>query len=222
MGKGDAPQLSSQQLAAIGFVGATLGPFFSYDPKLQRAKLEAEAQALSELELPAAAKAWPFVDEARATHSLSLMQQGLACGLCSEPLYNEYRRLFVGPAAKVAPPWGSVYTDKDMVVFGASTLKLKSWLRREGITIAHGQSDEPEDHIGTLISLMGWLAQNKPEVLCEFLQEHLLPWSGHFLSIVERESVHPFYRGLSELTDATLSGIQQDLGLEVEIPRFYR
>ncbi len=108
------------------------------------------------------------------------------------------------------------------MVFGASTLALKAWLRCHGVSVAKGESDEPEDHIGTMLSLMGWLAQNKPDALCEYLQNHLLTWAGHFLGIVEAESAHPFYRGLAALTSLTLDGIQAELGVEVETPRFYR
>ena len=62
------------------------------------------------------------------------MLRGLAAGYVDEDLYWEYRRLFVGPQAKVAPPWGSVYLDKDQVIFGASTMEPKrlvgsSWYR---------------------------------------------------------------------------------------------
>ena len=222
MGRHAAVVPTDQQLADINFAGTVLGPFFSCDPALSQDKLQPSAQALLDLDLPAAAQAWPFVEGDAATESLSLMQQGLAEGLDSEPLPSEYRRLFVGPAAKVAAPWGSVYTDKDMVVFGESTLDLKDWLRCKGIVVARSGSDEPEDHIGTLLSLMGWLAQNKPELVCEFLQYHLLTWSGHFLDIVASETNHPFYRGLACLTDSTLCGIQRALALEVELPRFYR
>ena len=34
----------------------------------------------------------------------------------------EYRRLFVGPGHLPAPPWGSVYTDRECVIFGEATL----------------------------------------------------------------------------------------------------
>ncbi len=214
--------ISDSQLAGIAFAGATLGPFFSLDPKIDQAKLAPAAQAICELDVPAAAAAWPFVGDSDAAGCLSLMQEGLAEGLDAPALVDEYRRLFVGPAAKVAPPWGSVYTDKDMVVFGASTIALKSWLRCHGVSVAKGESDEPEDHIGTMLSLMGWLAQNKPEALCEYLQLHLLTWAGHFLGIVEAQATHPFYRGLARLTNLTLAGIQSDLCLEVQTPRFYR
>lgn len=88
--------------------------------------------------------------------------------------------------------------------------------------VAKGESDEPEDHIGTMLSLMGWLAQSKPDVLCEYLQNHLLIWAGHFLGIVESATVHSFYRGLAALARHSLEGIQHSLSLEVETPRFYR
>lgn len=215
-------ELDEDTLGEIAFVGLTLGPFFSYDPKLDEQKLEAQAQAFCALELPEAAYAWPFVSPDVANTSIGQMQFGLAQGLNAVPMYEEYRRLFVGPAAKVAPPWGSVYTDKDMVVFGESTIRLREWLRVEGISVAKGASDEPEDHIGTLLSLMGWIAKNRPEALIEFLQQHVLTWSSHFLEIVEENAMHPFYRGLATLTRASLEGIQRQLGIVVEYPRYYR
>ena len=68
---------------------------------------------------------------------------------------QEYRRLFVGPAPKPAPPWGSVYTDRECVVFGESTLALRAWMRAQGI--ARLVDDKtPEDHIGLMLVLMAW------------------------------------------------------------------
>lgn len=55
------------------------------------------------------------------------------CFVADDELTWEYRRLFVGPGVKLAPPWGSVYTDRDRVVFGASTLELRAWMREHGV-----------------------------------------------------------------------------------------
>ena len=134
----------------------------------------------------------------------------------------EYRRLFVGPLAKPAPPWGSVYTDKDMVVFGASTMQLRDWMRRNGIAIEKGESDEPEDHIGTMLVLLAWLAEERPELVDEFLRDHLLTWSSHFLEQLEEAAEQPFYEGLANLTRKSLEGLQEERELEVAYPRFYR
>lgn len=215
-------ELDDETLAAIAFAGETLGLFFSHDPKLDGEQLLPAAQAIGSLDVDVAAAAWPFVGDAVAGECLVGLQRGLAGGLENPELFEEYRRLFVGPQAKVAPPWGSVYTDRDMVVFGESTIALKEWLRCQGISVAHGQSDEPEDHIGTMLGLMAWIAQNKPECLREFLQLHLLTWAEHFLEIVEAGSQGVFYTALARLTRATLAGIQEELGLEVETPKFYR
>lgn len=140
-----------------------------------------------------------------------------------DTLTAEYRRLFVGPAPKAAPPWGSVYTDKDQVVFGASTLELRDWLRRNGIAVNRtDDSDEPEDHIGTMLVLLAWLADEKPPAVEEYLRDHLLPWAPHFLELMEGAADLPFFQSLAALTRLTLTGAQEQLGLEVETPRFYR
>ena len=133
----------------------------------------------------------------------------------------EYRRLFIGPGAKPAPPWGSVYTDRECVVFGATTLELRAWMREHGVARAADEKT-PEDHIGLMLALMAWLAQNQPADLGEFLSLHFLTWVGHFLDELADAAEHPFYEGLARLTRASLDGVQEALGLEVVAPRFYR
>lgn len=41
-------------------------------------------------------------------------------------LVEKYRRLFVSPTPKPAPPQGFVYTNKECVVFGLTTLDLRA------------------------------------------------------------------------------------------------
>ena len=85
--------------------------------------------AMAAIDVAQAAVEWPFVDEAEARCDLDLMRSGLAEGIDADGLVWEYRRLFIGPAPKPAPPWGSVYTDRECVVFGATTLELRAWMR---------------------------------------------------------------------------------------------
>lgn len=208
--------------ADIALVGSVLGPFFLNDPRLDGEAIKPGLQAMAQIDVEAAAEEWPFVPTEAARESFEKMQRGLAAGLDDDALVWEYRRLFVGPAAKPAPPWGSVYTDKDMVVFGATTMELREWMRRGGIALVKGDSDEPEDHIGTMLELGAWLAQERPELVKEFLRDHLLPWSSHFLEQLEEAAEQPFYEGLASLTRASLEGMQERLAIEVEYPRFYR
>ena len=211
--------LSEDVRGAIAFVGETLGPFFLQDPVKGDAGPAFEAMAA--LDAEAAAAEWPFADGDEAHAALRLMVDGLAAGAEDEALVWEYRRLFVGPAPKPAPPWGSVYTDRECVVFGASTLELRRWMRGRGIArLADDRT--PEDHIGLMLALMAWLSRNQPEDLGVYLQEHLLTWSSHFLEQLAEAAAHPFYEGLARLTKASLEGIQEELALDVVYPRFYR
>ena len=211
--------LSEDVREAIAFVGETLGPFFLQDPKTGEAG--AAFQALAALDVDAAAAEWPFAGEAEARACLALMKEGLAHGIEDDDLVWEYRRLFVGPAPKPAPPWGSVYTDRECVVFGESTLALRAWMRAQGI--ARLVDDKtPEDHIGLMLVLMAWIARNQPADLDDYLRLHLLPWSPHFLDELAEAAKQPFYEGLARLAKASLEGIQSERALDVAYPRFYR
>ena len=212
-------QDGSDVLEGIAFVGETLGPFFLQDPKTGEAG--AAFQALAALDVDAAAAEWPFAGEAEARACLALMKEGLAHGIEDDDLVWEYRRLFVGPAPKPSPPWGSVYTDRECVVFGESTLALRAWMRAQGI--ARLVDDKtPEDHIGLMLVLMAWIARNQPADLDDYLRLHLLPWSSHFLDELAEAAEQPFYEGLARLAKASLEGIQSERALDVAYPRFYR
>ena len=206
-------------LEAVAFAGEALAPFFLQDPAKGEAG-EAFA-AMAALDPKTAAAEWPFVDEAGACEALGMMVTGLAAGTQDNALVWEYRRLFVGPGKKPAPPWGSVYTDRECVVFGESTLALRAWMRERGIARATDERT-PEDHIGLMLVLMAWIARNQPGVLDDYLHLHLLTWAPHYLGQLEDVAEHPFYQGLARLTDATLEGIREVLGLEVAVPRFFR
>lgn len=215
-------ELDERTRAGMVLVGSTLGPFFLCDPEHEGARIAPGLEAIRTLDVAGAAKEWPFVSEEDAHAALQKMRSGLEAGADAEELVWEYRRLFVGPAAKPAPPWGSVYTDKDMVVFGASTMELRDWMRKSGVAITKGESDEPEDHIGLMLELLAWLSEERPELVETFLSEHLLTWSSHFLEQLEAAAQHPFYEGLAALTRASLEGMRSQCDLKVEYPRYYR
>ena len=82
-----------------------------------------------------------------------------------EPLADAWQRLFIGPYALPAPPWGSVWLDRESVLFGDSTLALRQWMRENNIAFEM-QQNEPEDHFGTLLLLAAWLAENGREAEC--------------------------------------------------------
>ena len=212
---------ATEPVDAIVFAGASLAPFFLNDPRTGDA---ADAfAALAELDVAAAAAQWPFAgDEVAAVEgALAAMKEGLAAGADHDDVVWEYRRLFVGPGHLPAPPWGSVYTDRECVVFGESTLALRAWMRACGIQRL-GDERTPEDHIGLMLALLSFLAAERPELVDEYLRDHLLTWAPHYLEGLAEAADHSFYRGLARLTRATMLGMQQERELAVNLPRFYR
>lgn len=205
---------------AVMFVGQTLGPLFLDDPRHEEQVVPA-IKAFAALDVDAAAEEWPFVDADDARGALALMKEGAQAGAQSDEVVWEYRRLFVGPAPKPAPPWGSVYTDRECVVFGGTCLELRQWMREVGIERL-GDEKDPEDHIGLMLLLVAWIAEHRPEVLEDCLRLHVLPWSSHLLEELEDAAEQPLYKGVARLARMSLEGMQEAFGIEVAYPRFYR
>ena len=59
-----------------------------------------------------------------------------------EEAKDEYTRLFIGPMSLVAPPWESVYGQKDAMLFQESTLEVRNTYRQYGLIPAtlHGSA----------------------------------------------------------------------------------
>jgi len=160
---------------------------------------------------------WPFATAEIKAQAAELFAQ---IDEAEESAGQAYQRLFIGPYALPAPPWGSVYLDKESVVFGDSTLALRQWMRENHIEPLLTQA-EPEDHIGLLLMMCAWLAENSPSLLNEFMAQHLLPWSGRYLELLQQKSEHPLYQGVALLAESTLSGWQQQLALKIPSADLY-
>ena len=50
----------------------------------------------------------------------------------------------------------------------------------------------------------------------------MLTWSSHFLEQLADVAEQPFYEGLALLAKESLEGLQSELEIEVEYPRYYR
>jgi len=139
-----------------------------------------------------------------------------------EALPDAWQRLFIGPWALPAPPWGSVWLDRESVLFGDSTLALRQWMRDNGIAFEMAQN-EPEDHFGTLLLLAAWLAETGRDAEREqLLAWHLLPWSTRFLTLFVENAGHPFYRALGQLAQLALADWQSTLLIPVAEKPLYR
>lgn len=201
------------------FLGNVLGSFFLEEPKGDL--IEPMLEAFTGLDVTEASIAWPCVPREQAAACLRLMRLDWSSHKERSSLLDEYRRLFVGPGKMPAPPWGSVYTDREGVVFGGTTLEFRRWMRENGIERLSSEAT-PEDHIGLTLKLLAWLSYEKPQLVKEYLGLHLLPWAPHFLEKVAQGARHDFYKGLALLTKASLEGLGRSLSVEIMPRKLYR
>ncbi|MVT05082.1 DMSO reductase maturation protein DsmD [Enterobacter sp. 10-1] len=194
---------------AVALSARTLGSLFSFAPQSEQA-----APLVNALRDGSWQSQWPYT--VPATLVARFAEEN------DEPLAEAWQRLFIGPWALPAPPWGSVWLDKENVLFGDSTLELREWMRLNGIARA-AQNNEPEDSFGTLLLLAAWLCESgQDEAFSQLLARHLLPWSGRFLEVFVSEAGHPFYQALGQLSQATLAEWQNALTLAVADKPLYR
>lgn len=198
---------SAHDLQAIALTGKLLGSLFYYEPDHEMVSAIYPTWQNTDW-----VNEWPAGKPEQLQPIAELMQNGLL-QVNDESLHQAFQRLFIGPNSLKAPPWGSVYLDHENVIFGDSTLALFQWQRELGIAVELEQR-EPEDHIGLLLMLAAWLAENQPEQLQTLLAEHLLPWSERYLALFVEHAEHPFYQGLGQLAQVTLQDWQTRLNVE--------
>ena len=199
------------QRESFAFSARVLGALFGFAPDSEQA-----APLVSALTTSDWYQDWPYAHESLATLAQTFKTPA------NEPLSEAWQRLFIGPYALPAPPWGSVWLDRESVLFGESTLALRQWMRENAIAFDM-QQNEPEDHIATLLMLAAWLAENGRDTQCDqLLAWHLLPWSHRFLSVFIDNAGHPFYEALGKLAQLTLADWQSTLLIPVAEKPLYR
>lgn len=192
--------MSDAERNAFAVTARVLGALFYYPPQSEQA-----APLVAALQDPSWQAQWPLPSPV-----LQMMAEGFTAG-ADEPLSDAWQRLFIGPWALPAPPWGSVWLDRESVVFGDSTLALRQWMRENAIVFETRQN-EPEDHFGTLLMMAAWLMEGGRYNECEqLLAWHLFPWAGRYLSVFCEHAGHPFYVALGQLAGLTLASWQSTL-----------
>lgn len=203
--------MNGQELASFALTARALGALFYFAPNSEEA-----APLVAAFNSGAWQEAWPLPEAVLAPLTGAFSKIG------DEPLAQAWQRLFIGPDTLPAPPWGSIWLDRESVLFGDSTLALRQWMRGQAIDVASTQN-EPEDHIGTLLLLAAWLVEGGRLAECDqLLAWHILPWSGRFLSVFQQQAKHPFYAALGQLAQLTLDDWQSRLLIPVADKPLFR
>ena len=129
-------------------------------------------------------------------------------------LQVDYAKLFLGPFAMTAPPYGSVYLEGKQQLMGNSTLDALKRYREAGLKIADAFKDPP-DHITVELEFMSFLIFKEIESITHggvesadahfkkqllFLENHLGAWAPQFADNILQHSETEFYRNLAKLT----------------------
>jgi DMSO reductase family type II enzyme chaperone len=128
----------------------------------------------------------------------------------------EYVRLFIGPGAAHAPPYESVYRDRDpssgmAIVQGPSAASVEAAYRQHGLGRHPSHSDLP-DHVATELEFMYFLCSREHEAWEKgesgtakelrraqhnFLEEHLARWLPEFCGRVQNAAPVNVYFALA-------------------------
>lgn len=133
----------------------------------------------------------------------------------------QFSVLFEGQGEMPAPPWGSVWLERDNLLMGETTAEYRAFLRSQGITFNSRQS-EPEDQFGLmLLACSALLDAGKDAAVNQLLEVYLLPWGYRYLERLQDNTVSPFYARLAAVTTRYLQDTQRLRALEPPIKRLY-
>jgi len=131
-----------------------------------------------------------------------------------EDLAVEYAKLFVGPYELKAPPYGSVYLDKERRVMGDSTMEVIKMYHEKGLSIDEDFKELP-DHIAVELEFMNYLIYREIETRLKskledtredlrnqeiFLKKYLGTWVPDFSKTIIENSNNHFYINLAKCT----------------------
>lgn len=178
----------------LAFVPRFLGALFYYSPASATVRNLLDAFPPGDWE---DLYAWP---DPQAVRSL--------CADAGVPDEYAFSVLFEGQGQMDAPPWGSVYLDKDNLLMGESAVSYRQFLQENGLSLL-SDVNEPEDQFGLmLLAMSALLEEEKIAAAHTLLERHLLPWAYRYLERLKANGVSRFYARLAALTEIFLRDVQ--------------
>ncbi|MDD2542530.1 MAG: molecular chaperone TorD family protein [Desulfuromonadaceae bacterium] len=140
-----------------------------------------------------------YLDGDNDAHRLRQEYCGNRMGL--EIMQIEYTRLFINAApAVIAPPYSSVYLDREGNLYGRSAVWVKQFYHQQGFDVA-GEGDIPDNLALELEFLALLMEEQQYEAAEEFLNKHFRMWFPLFKERVLSGSTNEFYSTLLTLVE---------------------
>ncbi|CAM4443492.1 molecular chaperone TorD family protein [Vibrio agarivorans] len=140
-----------------------------------------------------------------------------------DTLNQDFFLLFEGGEIMVAPPWGSVYLDREEVIFGDSTVAYRQFLREHGIELDTGMR-EPEDQFGLMLFAVSQFLEQQTDITIvkSLFADHLFPWCYRYLELVQEHALSNSYKQLAGLAQQWCEAVQELLVIEPKALKLYR
>jgi len=125
-----------------------------------------------------------------------------------EDLVADHAQLMIGPFELLAPPYGSVYLEKNRKIMGDTTMEVGQFYFDCGLEVASDYNDPP-DHIAVEMEFIHFLfseifkslnedkevtAENYKTKLREFLEKYYLPFSDNFAEKIKDNAETNVYK----------------------------
>jgi TorA maturation chaperone TorD len=149
-----------------------------------------------------------------------------------QELLVDYTRLFLGPIAAPARPYGSVWLEDRQGLMQDSTLAVTALYGEGGFEVAEDFRDLP-DHVAAELEFLYLLLFRQAEAIRNdgaparvgfarlhrrLLDEHLGRWAAPFAAAMATGAQSDFYRQLAGLTDAFVRGEVDRMAPAAEAP----
>ena len=157
----------------------------------------------------------------RADADLARSARDLREAFSAQPLGEllvDYARLFLGPGATLATPYGSVWLSGEDTLMQDSTMAVLALYEEAGFELDEAFREVP-DHIAVELEFLYLLLyreceaeqggnererENAIQLRRRFLDEHVGRWVAPFAAAVESGAETAFYRELAQFTKRTL------------------
>lgn len=172
-------------------------------------------------EMPIESEDESFMHGANLLRSWSEAQHGTLSNEHFHEVRIDATRLFAGTQTMAAPPWESVYFNKERMIFQKETLQVREWYLHYELQITQ-LNHEPEDHIGLELDFVAHLLKcameafengNKnqaDEILYEtyqFIAEHPIRWIHQWAQQVQETATTDYFLGIALLVPAALDDL---------------